>query len=52
MSPANVDWGLLNFMQDWFPVESKEKMKQNEREAAEEQMRELGIDYKSECIVC
>jgi hypothetical protein len=47
---ANVDWALLNFMQDWFPVESKEKLKQNEREASAEQLQELGIDPKA-CVV-
>ncbi|KAL6303637.1 SPX domain-containing protein [Sparassis latifolia] len=41
---SNVDWALLNFMKDWFPIEAKEKLQQNEKEAAEEDMRELGID--------
>jgi hypothetical protein len=40
---ANVDWALLNFMKDWFPVEAKEKLKQNEREAAQEELQELGF---------
>ncbi|KZP27710.1 hypothetical protein FIBSPDRAFT_917852 [Athelia psychrophila] len=43
---SNVDWALLNFMQDWFPIEAKEKLKSNEREAAEEELRELGYDTK------
>ena len=44
---GNVDWALLNFMQDWFPKEAKAKLKQNEREAAQEELQELGIaDYK------
>ncbi|PPQ82687.1 hypothetical protein CVT25_009417 [Psilocybe cyanescens] len=47
----NVDWALLNFMQDWFPVEAREKMKQNEKEAAEEEMRELGIDPDKLCVI-
>ena len=47
---ANVDWGLLNFMQDWFPVEAREKLKANEKEAAEEQMREMGIDPNG-CVI-
>jgi hypothetical protein len=47
---ANVDWALLNFMQDWFPVESRAKLKNNEREAAEEQLHELGLDAQS-CII-
>ena len=48
---ANVDWALLNFMQDWFPVEAKEKLQANEREASEEEMRELGIDPDQSCVV-
>lgn len=39
---ANVDWALLNFMKDWFPIEARQKLQQNEREATEEHMRELG----------
>ena len=46
MTIANVDWALVNFMQDWFPIEAKEKLKSNEKEAAEEQLRELGYDPK------
>ena len=40
---ANVDWALLNFMKDWFPTEARKKLHHNEREAAEEEMRELGL---------
>ncbi|EIN05532.1 hypothetical protein PUNSTDRAFT_137637 [Punctularia strigosozonata HHB-11173 SS5] len=40
---SNVDWALLNFMKDWFPIEAKEKLKQNEREAAQEELQELGF---------
>ncbi|TFY73592.1 hypothetical protein EWM64_g10420, partial [Hericium alpestre] len=47
---SNVDWALLNFMQDWFPEESREKLKQNEDEAAEEELRELGLDTAG-CII-
>mgnify|MGYP002403122342 CR=1 FL=1 len=48
----NVDWAMLNFMQDWFPVEAKEKLKANEEEAAREQMEELGINPDSSaCLV-
>ncbi|KLO14694.1 hypothetical protein SCHPADRAFT_826021 [Schizopora paradoxa] len=47
---ANVDWALLNFMQDWFPVESEEKLRQNEREAAKEELEELGLG-DSRCII-
>jgi hypothetical protein len=46
-----VDWALLNFMQDWFPVEAKEKLEANEKEAAEEQMRELGLDPDKPCVI-
>ncbi|KAF9443837.1 hypothetical protein P691DRAFT_678684 [Macrolepiota fuliginosa MF-IS2] len=41
---TNVDWALMNFMQDWFPIEAKEKLKANEREATAESLRELGWD--------
>lgn len=47
---ANVDWALLNFMKDWFPLEAKKKLQQNEREAAEEEMQELGLDVRG-CVV-
>lgn len=47
---SNVDWALLNFMQDWFPVESKQKLRQNEKEVAEEEWEELGIEVGN-CVV-
>ncbi|RPD52717.1 hypothetical protein L226DRAFT_550861 [Lentinus tigrinus ALCF2SS1-7] len=47
---SNVDWALLNFMKDWFPVEARKKLQQNEREAAEEEMQELGLDVRG-CIL-
>jgi len=47
---SNVDWALLNFMQDWFPVETKAKLKSNEREAAAEELLELGISPRG-CII-
>ena len=47
---ANVDWALLNFMKDWFPVEARKKLQQNEREAAEEELQELGLDVRG-CIL-
>ncbi|KAH9855529.1 SPX domain-containing protein [Lenzites betulinus] len=47
---SNVDWALLNFMKDWFPMEAKKKLQQNEREAAEEEMHELGLDVRG-CMV-
>lgn len=37
-------------MKDWFPIEAREKLQQSEREAAEEQMRELG--FSSDASVC
>ncbi|VDB96246.1 unnamed protein product [Peniophora sp. CBMAI 1063] len=46
----NVDWALINFMQDWFPEETWEKMRNNEREAQEEEMREMGIEPGA-CVV-
>ncbi|KAF8901141.1 hypothetical protein CPB84DRAFT_1915932 [Gymnopilus junonius] len=48
---SNVDWALLNFMQDWFPIEAKEKLKANEKEATEEELKELGIDPDAPCRV-
>ena len=33
---ANVDWALINFIEDWFPVEARKKLRANEKEAAEE----------------
>ena len=40
---ANIDYGLLNFMADWFPIESREKLRANEREVTQEQLEALGI---------
>lgn len=34
----------MNFMKEWFPKETKEKAKANERESAEEELIELGIN--------
>ncbi|KAF4605704.1 hypothetical protein EYR40_004493 [Pleurotus pulmonarius] len=48
---SNVDWAMLNFMQDWFPKETKEKIKQNETEVVEEQLAELGLDSHQGCTV-
>lgn len=47
---ANIDWALLHFMQDWFPAETKQKLKLNEREAAKEEMKELGLDTRG-CVI-
>ena len=40
---ANVDYGLLNFIADWFPIESREKLRANEQEVTREQLEALGI---------
>ena len=43
---------MLNFMKDWFPVEAKKKLQQNEREATEEQIEELRVGLKEpSCII-
>lgn len=47
---ANVDWALMNFMRDWFPHETKEKLKQNEKEIAEEELKELGFNPNA-CVI-
>jgi hypothetical protein len=47
---ANVDWALRNLMRDWFPVEAKVKRRHNEREAAEEQLREMGFGDRA-CVI-
>ncbi|KAJ7176466.1 SPX domain-containing protein [Mycena filopes] len=48
---SNVDWALLNFMRDWFPEESTLKLRQNEQEATNEQLEEMGLDPNERCIV-
>ncbi|PFH45026.1 hypothetical protein AMATHDRAFT_10181 [Amanita thiersii Skay4041] len=48
---SNVDWALVNFMQDWFPVEAREKLLSNEQEAIEEELKELGFDLDRSCLV-
>ncbi|KAF5366316.1 hypothetical protein D9758_005713 [Tetrapyrgos nigripes] len=48
---SNVDWALLNFMQDWFPVEARKKQKQGEKEAEEEHWREMGFDTSQKCVI-
>ncbi|THU89964.1 hypothetical protein K435DRAFT_781386 [Dendrothele bispora CBS 962.96] len=48
---SNVDWALLNFMQDWFPVEARKKQKQSEKEAAEEHLVEMGFDPSQKCVI-
>ena len=52
MTLANVDWALLNFMKDWFPIESREKLRQSEKEATEDYLKDLGFDPKGPtCII-
>ncbi|KAG6873692.1 hypothetical protein C0995_012154 [Termitomyces sp. Mi166 len=48
---TNVDWALLNFMQDWFPIEAQEKLIHNQREATREEFEELGLDPDQACTV-
>ncbi|GJE87004.1 SPX domain-containing protein [Phanerochaete sordida] len=48
---SNVDWALLNFMKDWFPIEAREKLQQNEKEATEEHLQEMGFDPEQGCII-
>lgn len=48
---ANVDYGLLNFMADWFPIESREKLRVNEQEVNQEQLEELGISDTRACRI-
>ncbi|KAF9515370.1 hypothetical protein BS47DRAFT_1381548 [Hydnum rufescens UP504] len=49
---TNVDAALKRFMVEWFPVETKEKEKANEREAAEEELREMGFNpADNKCLV-
>ena len=38
-------------MNDWFPIEAREKMQQNEKEAAEEHLQELGFNTDQNCII-
>jgi len=40
----------MNFMQDWFPVEAREKLKANEEEANAEELGRLGLDSDT-CVV-
>jgi hypothetical protein len=41
----------MNFMQDWFPLEARKKLKANEKEALAEQLTELGVDPNAKCII-
>ncbi|KAH7890362.1 hypothetical protein F5I97DRAFT_1933704 [Phlebopus sp. FC_14] len=48
---SNVDYALLNFMADWFPLESLAKLRANEREAAQEELEELGLAGSPGCLI-
>ena len=48
---ANIDYGLLNFMADWFPVESREKQRANEQEVTREELEALGVDDVRACRI-
>ncbi|KAJ7587069.1 SPX domain-containing protein [Mycena floridula] len=48
---ANVDWALINFLKDWFPIEARAKLKQDEKEASHEQLLELGLDPDQKCTI-
>ncbi|GAW03864.1 ring-14 protein [Lentinula edodes] len=48
---SNVDWGLMNFMEDWFSEEAHEKLKASEKEATEEHLREMGFNPDQKCVV-
>ena len=48
---ANIDHGLLNLMTDWFPIESGEKLRANEREVTQEQLEAFGIDDARVCRI-
>ncbi|KAF8128422.1 hypothetical protein EV363DRAFT_1340689, partial [Boletus edulis] len=50
-NPSNVDYGLLNLMADWFPIESREKQHANEREVVQEQLEALGITDARICRI-
>ncbi|KAH7102549.1 SPX domain-containing protein [Auriculariales sp. MPI-PUGE-AT-0066] len=39
----NLDTALVNLMEDWFPKEVSEKVRQNEQEIANEELRATGI---------
>lgn len=47
---GNLDIALMNFMQDWFPTETKVKVKENADEVAREMAKGLGMDG-ADCIV-
>ncbi|KAE9394635.1 hypothetical protein BT96DRAFT_978414 [Gymnopus androsaceus JB14] len=48
---SNVDWALMNFMEDWFPEETHVKLKESEKEATEEHLIEMGFDPTQKCVI-
>ncbi|KAE9385623.1 hypothetical protein BT96DRAFT_1006875 [Gymnopus androsaceus JB14] len=48
---SNVDWALMNFMEDWFPEEAHIKLKESEKEATEEHLIEMGFDPNQKCVI-
>lgn len=41
--PANLDTDMLKYLQEWFPREIKAKEKANQKEAAREELEEMGL---------
>jgi len=50
---SNLDIGLFNFLRNYFPKESKEKQKENEREVVQEQWRNVHMrtERHTECVI-
>jgi tRNA C32,U32 (ribose-2'-O)-methylase TrmJ len=47
---ANLDQALMLFLKQWFPREVKQKQKDSDREATQEEIEELQLDDR--CVVC
>lgn len=47
---ANLDRELQNFLVKWFPHEVKEKERSNNKEAAKEELEEMGIPDRK-CLI-
>jgi hypothetical protein len=47
---ANLDRELQKFLVKWFPHEVKEKERNNNREAAKEELEEMGIPDRK-CLI-
>jgi len=46
----NLDVALMNFMKDWFPLDTKEKEKENEAEISSEMAEQMGVRPDT-CII-